>query len=72
MARHWTDGELLDHVRAAAEACGQPLRIVQYRAWARQSKARPSESAVVHHLGPWGSVLEQAGLVNDRRYRVWR
>lgn len=71
-SRWWTDEELLGMVRAAAAERGQPLRRLTYQAWARGHDDRANAEAIVRHLGHWTSVLEQAGLEVDRRYKVWR
>ncbi|CAN5531645.1 hypothetical protein BH10ACT1_BH10ACT1_33520 [soil metagenome] len=70
--RFWTDQQLIDFLREAAEATGQPLRYGNYRNWAAGHEDRPSPDTIVRCLGPWVIALAAADLQVDRRRGVYR
>lgn len=70
--RSWTDEQLIEFLRAAAEHAGQPLRYGAYREWAAGHEDRPSPDTIVRGLGSWVDALAAAGLQVDRRRGVYR
>ena len=50
VARRWTDAQLLVALRAAAADVGEPLRLVDFRAWRRDHPDAPAEQAITRTI----------------------
>ena len=60
-ARTWTDEQMLDAVRSAADGVDGPLTVSAYDAW-RSTRGQASGIGIIRRFGKWHVACEKAGL----------
>lgn len=58
----YTDGQLLEGLRAAAADAGEPLTNSAYDAWQRAHGDAASPTLVIRRFGSWRAACEAAGV----------
>jgi post-segregation antitoxin (ccd killing protein) len=61
-APEFSDDQLLDGLRAAAEQLGEPLTNGDYDTWQRGRDAAASPALLIRRFGSWRAACEAAGL----------
>ena len=72
MARRmtFTEDQILDAIRAAADRCGQPLSHGRYDGVSREV-AGPSSARIIQRFGSWGRACAAAGVTSAAAAREY-